>query len=453
MTLPNYFMADLPPEATLSADMLQEACRTLRRNRLHYLQKRSTQAMIETISKLAREWLNPEFQFRKILLSRSDLSGFPARTMEKGIDRFFSKITRENLLALLEQDLGHPNKLDQFQMDFSPGKNSRRSFARAPELMFHFTAGNIPDPALFTVILGLLLRSAQFIKCASGGSFALRMFAHSLYEAEPKLASCIEIAEWKGGNLALEETVMAEADLVTATGSDETLHSIEQRIQPSSRFLGYGHRLSFGYIAAESLGTETIAELMPRVVDDIVAWNQLGCLSPHLFYIEAGGEISAERFAEMLADALGKREEIEPRGTIALEESSAIAYRRNFYEIRSASNPGTRLWQSTSSTAWTVVFEDLSQFQTSSLNRFVYIKPVPDINRALEAADSYRGKVSTVGLEAPDEKLQACASTLSAWGVTRICPVGKMQNPSLLWRHDGRPALQDLVTWCDWEQV
>jgi len=26
-----------------------------------------------------------------------------------------------------------------------------------------------------------------------------------------------------------------------------------------------------------------------------------------------------------------------------------------------------------------------------------------------------------------------------------------MQNPPLTWRHDGRPALADLVTWADFE--
>ena len=40
---------------------------------------------------------------------------------------------------------------------------------------------------------------------------------------------------------------------------------------------------------------------------------------------------------------------------------------------------------------------------------------------------------------------------LAHWGVARVCPLGQMQNPPLAWRHDGRPALEDLVTWTDWE--
>ena len=62
-----------------------------------------------------------------------------------------------------------------------------------------------------------------------------------------------------------------------------------------------------------------------------------------------------------------------------------------------------------------------------------------------------RGKVSTVGIAATEDRAKEIAIELAHWGVTRICPLGQMQNPSLLWRHDGRPSLGDLVTWTDWE--
>ena len=47
--------------------------------------------------------------------------------------------------------------------------------------------------------------------------------------------------------------------------------------------------------------------------------------------------------------------------------------------------------------------------------------------------------------------MEELATQLARWGATRICPLGQMQNPPLTWRHDGRPALGDLVTWTDWE--
>jgi hypothetical protein len=73
------------------------------------------------------------------------------------------------------------------------------------------------------------------------------------------------------------------------------------------------------------------------------------------------------------------------------------------------------------------------------------------LKECLESADAVRGQVSTVGLAAPEEQARDLALGLARWGVTRICPLGQMQNPPLTWRHDGRPALGDLVTWTDLE--
>ncbi len=53
MNLPNYFLADLPPEATLSPAMLTEACQTLKRNREHYLAGRSTEQLVKVLSEVA----------------------------------------------------------------------------------------------------------------------------------------------------------------------------------------------------------------------------------------------------------------------------------------------------------------------------------------------------------------------------------------------------------------
>ena len=143
-------------------------------------------------------------------------------------------------------------RLDEFCVDGKPNP-SRAATATGPELLVHITAGNIPNPALTSIVFGLLARSAQFVKCASGASFFPRLFAHSIYDADPKLGACLEIAEWRGGNADLENVLFAEADCVTATGSDETLAAIRSRLPVKTRFLGYGHRVSFGFVAREVL--------------------------------------------------------------------------------------------------------------------------------------------------------------------------------------------------------
>jgi hypothetical protein len=452
MNLPDYFLADLPPEATLTAAMVGEACQTLKRNREKYLAGRSTRSLVEVLSGVAENWLRPADPFRKLALEQGPAAtGFSRQTLEQGLDAFFKQLTPEAFDALLAQEFGHRDRLDGLAASPTEQKFSRHSLASGPELLARIEGGVIPNPTLTNIALGVLARSAQFVKCATGASFLPRLFAHSLYDAEPKLGACLEIASWKGGEAHLESALFDESDCITATGGDEALAEIRRRLPVRARFVGYGHRVSFGYIAGAALSGFNVKRILPRAATDVVAWNQLGCLSPHLIYVEQGGTVSPEDFAGMLAEELARREETEPRGELPKETAAAIASRRAFYEVRAAHSPDTRFWQSSDSTAWTVVYESDALFQLSCLNRFIYVKGVADLTTALRGADAVRGKVSTVGLAAPEDKAQEIAARLARWGATRVCPLGQMQSPPLTWRHDGRPTLADLVTWTDWE--
>ncbi len=460
MNLPNYFFADLPPEATLSPMMIAEACHTLKRNREKYLLSRSTDDIVKILCEVAAEWLQPENKFRKFALQHGpEETGFSKAILQSGLDNFFRQFTVENFQLLLEQELGDAVGVtgDGCPVTREPVSSrhlspATRHFWHGPEFLVHIAAGNIPNPTLMSLTLGLLTRSAQFVKCASGASFLPRLFAHSIYQAEPKLGACLEIADWRGGNRELENVLFAEADCLTATGSDETLAAIRAQLPAKVRFLGYGQRVSFGFVTREVLREETIAQVVSCVADDVIAWDQNGCLSPHVIYVEERGAVESDKFAKLLAVELANRETSEPRGKISTEEAATIASRRAIYETIAVHRADAKIWSSQNSTAWTVVFEHAVRFQFSCLNRFIYVKPVPDLKAVMQGVDELHGKVSTVGLAAPPEKMKELALRFARWGATRICPLGQMQNPPLTWRHDGRPALGDLVTWTDWEQ-
>lgn len=449
--LPNYFLADLPPEAELTAGLIAEACQTLKRNREQYLAGRTTGSVIHFLDKLATDWLSPDFSFRHHVLETAPVTtGFSKEVIAAGLDQFFKQLTADNLEALLRQDLGHPHRLDGFHADEHSGPR-QMSMAHGPVLLAHIAPGNLPNPALMEMVLALLLRSAQFVKCASGGALIPRLFAHSIYEADHKLGACIEIAEWKGGDELLESALFAEADCVVATGSDDMLDALGRKVPRRARFVGYGSRVSFGYVTRDALAHDAPA-IVKSAAADVVAWNQRGCLSPHVIYVEDGGAVTAEKFAELLAGELESKEKATPRGALKAADSAGIATRRSFYEVRAAHSLQTRMWASPQSTAWTVIWENDPRFQLSCMNRFIYIKAVADLTHALQGAELVHEQVSTIGLAATPAQAREMAEKLSRWGARRICLLGRMQEPPLTWRHDGRPSLGDLVTWTDWEK-
>jgi hypothetical protein len=452
MNLPNYFLADLPPEAQLGPAMITEACQALKRNRAQYLAPRPTSSLIETLGDVAANWLEPQDPFRQLALRHGpSATGFPEATLRDGLDRCFRRLTAEGLRTWVEQDLGHLDRLDRFVADAPEQASQRTSLASGPELLAHVAAGNLPVPAWMSLVSGLLVKSAQFIKCATGSSLLPRLFAHSLYAVEPKLASCLEIVEWRGGARALEDALFGEADCVTATGTDEALAAVRSRLPERARFVGYGHRVSFGYVAREVLSKSEAKQVADRAARDIAAWNQHGCLSPQAFYVEEGGSVTPDRFAELLAGALARLEPSEPRGELSTAEAAAISSRRGLYEIRAAASADTQMWRSEESTAWTVIYEANPLFQPSCLNRFVYVKAVGSPESALQAATAIQKQVSTIALACFGDRARELATAFARWGACRICPIGRMQDPPPAWRHDGRPALGDLITWTDWE--
>ena len=452
MDLPNFFLADMPSSETLTPGTLTDACLTLKRNRCLYLKERTTASLIRTLANVAEHWTYPDYPIRQYTLQKGpEITGFPAAILEKGLLDFMKEVSEENLQALVEQDLGHLRRLDEPCANESDRSGQRMSMAVGPELMLHITGGVLPNGVFTNIILGILAKSSQLVKCASNATFLPRMFAHSIYDTDPKLGACLEIAGWPGGDKELQEAVYAETDLVTAMGADKTVSHIRKDLPERIRFLSFGHKVSVGYIAKGALQGFGVKALLSKAVDDIVAWNQLGCLSPHVIYVEQNPELPPIQFAERLAEHLKKRECEQPRGPLPPSQAAVITTRRSFYDIRAAHVPGTVCWKSEGSTDWTVVFEEDPLFQLSCLHRFIYVKPVENIRGAIDGLEKVHGSVSTVGLAASPTESPEMVKTFAHWGVTRICPLGSMQKPSLSWRHDGRPALSDLVIWTDWE--
>jgi len=343
MILPQLFLADLPSEAVLTPQLIRDACIAVKRNRANWLAQRRTQELVELVAFAAERWMQPDSGFRRIALEQGAAdTGFSPATLGRGLDALFRQLTPENLQALLMQDLGDARRLDEFAAPATELRQGRMAFARGPEMLVHIAAGNLPNSALFSLVLGILTRSAQFMKLPRSGNLIPRLFAHSLADLEPKLGSCLELAVWPGGQESLEAALFHEADCVTAQGSDETLRSIAPRLRHGCRWIPHGHRLSFGFIGSDQLSSYQAPRLAHRAAADITAWNQLGCLSPHVFYVEDRGSVSAEGFAEFLAAALAEREAAEPRGPLPVEIAAEIAGRRSLHELRQAHHRITR---------------------------------------------------------------------------------------------------------------
>lgn len=356
----------------------------------------------------------------------------------------FREYRAHRLRAFLQDELGSPTVLDSFLPCQS---GSRRVIS--PRLITQVLAGNLPGAGLDGIIFSLLIKSATLVKASSSAFLLPLRFARSLAEVDPELATSLSVVIWPGGQTALEDIAFSRADVVIASGSEQTLAAIRPRVR--GQFIGYGHKVSLGVIAKEALADAT--EIARQAAHDVMLFDQQGCLSPQLIYVEHGGPVSPNEFALHLSQALAHWGNIVPRGRIPQEASVALRRVRDEAEWQALAGKDGALYVSPQGTEWTVIYETDPSFVLSPLYRTIRVKPLTTFTQLNDLLAPWRPYLEAVGVAISPERLPELAELLGHVGASRVCPLGTMQTPPLSWRHGGRPRIADLVRWVEIEST
>lgn len=428
-----------------TVEQIQEAITRVRDARERVLPRRTTDAVISALARTAKNWLDPQSPWRQRAVEQAPKpTGFSEAMVREAIDLIFGSLTYEALGELLDRELGNRRVLDEFCL-----RGRVQSRAHGPRLMVHVLAGNIPASGIVSICCGLLLRAANLVKLASADPVFPVLFVESLREVDAELADCVATLEWPRTELALTQAALIDANGVIAYGDDHTISALRQLAPATAPFLGYGHKVSFAVVTKEAMTEENLPALAEAAAFDASVYDQQGCLSPHIIYVEERGQVGPRRFAAELAKAMAAYQMRVPRGQLTVEEAAEITKIRTGYEFRSASDKRVACWASPTGTDWVVIYDDNPAFTPTSLNRVVFVKPTDGLKRVLDAVQRFASQISTVGVAPLHERAMTFASDLSKMGVHRVCPIGQMQRPPLSWHHDGRPNLADLVTWTD----
>ncbi|HUE95532.1 MAG TPA: acyl-CoA reductase [Longimicrobiaceae bacterium] len=433
----------------LSGDLLRRQMASLAEAREAALATRPIGRIVATIDAVARRFLDSGDPLRREALRLLPIvTGYSPDMAELTLDRMAADWRQERLERLLAEELGDRAALDHF-VDLGP--TSRRIHAVGPRVVFHVFSGNVPGVAVTSLVRALLVKAASLGKTASGDPILPALFARAIAEEDAALGGCVAVAYWPGGTEALETVALEVADTVVAYGSREAIESIRGRVPPGRRLLEYGNRLSFAVVARESLSGGGSDDLAADAALAVATFDQHGCVSPHVIYVEAGGEVPPKQWARLVAEALSRVEARLPRGPVTPGEAATIQQLRGHAEMAALADAGIELHASPGSTAWTLVFETDPTFDASSLNRVVRVKPVESIEAVPGLVREFGPVLQTVGMAGPEDRLAPVALELARLGASRIAPLAEMPWPRPWWHHDGRPPLADLVRWCDWD--
>ena len=339
----------------------------------------------------------------------------------EAIQQWTGSVTLEDLHAWLSSELGSQLALDEFLPH-----GTLQSKAIAPASILHIVSGNTPHAAFQSIIRGLLIGSHNIVKIPSAG---LDAFTDALIHFPQPLRDLIEI------HTTVNDEQWHRADVIIALGSDESIATIQKQVEPHQLFIPHGHKVS---IAITYDDFETAAHLAAR---DVSLHNQQGCLSIHAVY--ACGD--SKHFASLLAMEMEKFAQNSPPDRITASEAGAIRNLRETSRFHSSNDASVQLWESKDNLDWTVIHETSPTLQLSCLNRCVYVKPLPStLNTEILGAESKH--LSTIAIH-PFDPVKA--SSLEHLPAHRICPLGKSQQPSLFWHHDGIAPIASLVKWKD----
>lgn len=434
----------------LTPALLQRQIDALGEARDRYLADRPVAEIVDVVDAAASRFRDPADPLRQTAeAALPAVTGYSLPMIRRTLDGMVADWRADRLWELLRAEFGDPRVLDEFRTR-EHARGTTRAFG--PRFTTHIFSGNVPGVAVTSLIRSLLVKSAALGKTASGEPLLPALFARAVAEADAELGACLAVAYWPGGTEALDEAALGAADAVVVYGGTDTAASLRARTPANTRFIGYGHKLSFGMIGREMLDAGNASAAAAAAALDVATFDQQGCVSPHLFYIEEGGEITPREWARMLAAAMERIERKLPRGTLSPAESSAIRQLRGEAEFAQIAGSDLEVHTSPGGTAWTVIYDPDPAFAASCLNRVVRIKAVPKLEAISALVEPVGSLLQTVGIAAGEERMAELAVALGRSGASRITPLGQMAWPPSTWHHDGHPPLGELVRWCDVEE-
>ncbi len=359
----------------------------------------------------------------------------------KNFTELLGPISISDLLAAVTSELGHEEALDRFCIQHSnarsapPGwRTTHLARALPPGSILHIFESGSPQPAIHTLMCGLLLGAHNLCKIPKGGLHELRAFRDAL---PAELKNEVEISE------TLPSEWIENSDAITAHGSHEFISAIRAKIKPHQIFLAKCRRIAFSVVFEDS-----IYETPRAAARDVSLFDQHGLFSPHVIYVAETGHLDPVSYARQLAAAMEEFDRQSPRRLLDADSEALISTIRTSYRFKASNNrKTTAIWESKGSTNWTVIFEADPTFSVSCLNRLIFVKPLP---RSFPVALAQVRPL--LGAAAVHPATLENAALLAKTGVSRICPFGRLHTPLATWHNDAAQNLAPLVRWVDYEQ-
>ena len=413
------------------------------------LRSLTVSSIIDRIDRAVMRLLDPVDQYRSDLdRLLPAVTGFDSEMIRLGLNGYLQAFRATELHRFVVEDFANPKLLDEFQ----PVVKGGRVRAVGPDLLVHGWAGNVPGLPLWSFASGLLVKAGNIGKLPSAEPVFASVFARVLIEIDPALADCFAILWWKGEEAHVAQTLFDAADVVVAYGGDRSIAEVRALVPATTRFLAFGNKIGVALVGREALDAQRGVATARRAARDVVRYDQQGCYSPQMIYVERGAAIDPRAFAQYVAAELANLAHRFPRRALGLEDAAAIGEWRHAQEIAVLGDPSSALIGDTGA-AWAVAYSDrLRALLPTATQRTVSVTAVDALEDAIDAIAPSARVLQTAGVAVAPSRLRVLSDRLAGAGITRIAALGHMTLPEAGWHHDGRCNLADLVRYVEVER-
>jgi len=358
-------------------------------------------------------------------------TGYSLAAVEYAFDRLFGTLRRGALEAIITEELGALDVLDGFTALAARPSARALPIGRVCIISSRTTIGVALLPAVFA----LCAKCDVLVKDREDRLVAA--FLESLTERLPALAGACAAHAWSSED---DSGDLSAFDAVVAFGSDAAIAAIASGLPAATRFLPFASKASAGYVTRESLTTTAAAAAIARgAATDLVLYETEGCLSLHALFVEAGGNVTPNEFADLLADAIDDAAlrlapaDVEPFSTAQRAMARDAALFGDAREVYSGAHG-----------AFLAVLDAPFDEAPLLLSRSIGIRCV---DRPADATEYLRHHGMTLeGLAVAGTRPDVLDLALAS-GASRIAPFGSLQAPPLRAFHGGRRRIADFVRW------
>ena len=321
-------------------------------------------------------------------------------------------------------------------------------------LALGFAAGNVPGNGLMITLL-LHVANHTIVGASSEKPPAVLVrnsrqspllspwVLSAIEEVDAELVAGLAMLIWDYSDTTIQRELLGRSELVMAAASDSTIDAIDADIRASGRpvrFHRHGHKVSFAVVGRAALeGDLTLVSGLAAL--DSTFWDQYGCLSARVHFVERQGGHTPEQYAAALTREMRRLADRMPRGV------APIRLLHRAYDVYKLLEPEGKVRVLTDyDDECLVVLDDrdwnADQWRATvnrCIGRAVVVRSVDDLSEIPSRYLRWLPKASLQSLSVAvcADRAVELADAAGACGVTALRSLGRAAFPQMVYSWDG----------------